>query len=132
MIRRPPRSTRTDTLFPYTTLFRSPCTGRPPSPAGTGRCLGLREFAPGRKQMLRYIVRRLGQTLVTAVFVSMIVFGLARLTGDPAILLLPPEATEADRPFFRTQLGLDRSLPEPYLAFTVTPIQGDRDGGVMG
>src|SRR3546814_1644796 len=28
MIRRPPRSTRTDTLFPYTTLFRSDCTGR--------------------------------------------------------------------------------------------------------
>src|SRR3546814_16537523 len=30
MIRRPPRSTRTDTLFPYTTLFRSPA--RPPAP----------------------------------------------------------------------------------------------------
>src|SRR3546814_7617502 len=32
MIRRPPRSTRTDTLFPYTTLFRSaslPCTAFP-------------------------------------------------------------------------------------------------------
>src|SRR3546814_18819756 len=28
MIRRPPRSTRTDTLFPYTTLFRSPRCGR--------------------------------------------------------------------------------------------------------
>src|SRR3546814_7634542 len=28
MIRRPPRSTRTDTLFPYTTLFRSPRPGR--------------------------------------------------------------------------------------------------------
>src|SRR3546814_8473475 len=28
MIRRPPRSTRTDTLFPYTTLFRSPRDGR--------------------------------------------------------------------------------------------------------
>src|SRR3546814_14942695 len=28
MIRRPPRSTRTDTLFPYTTLFRSPREGR--------------------------------------------------------------------------------------------------------
>src|SRR3546814_20231513 len=26
MMRRPPRSTRTDTLFPYTTLFRSPCS----------------------------------------------------------------------------------------------------------
>src|SRR3546814_4145574 len=36
MIRRPPRSTRTDTLFPYTTLFRSPCLrseeGRPRFP----------------------------------------------------------------------------------------------------
>src|SRR3546814_9055789 len=31
-IRRPPRSTRTDTLLPYTTLFRSP---RPPSLSGT-------------------------------------------------------------------------------------------------
>src|SRR3546814_3614046 len=28
MIRRPPRSTRTDTLFPYTTLFRSPSPPR--------------------------------------------------------------------------------------------------------
>src|SRR3546814_11455686 len=27
LIRRPPRSTRTDTLFPYTTLFRSPVNG---------------------------------------------------------------------------------------------------------
>src|SRR3546814_5282521 len=29
MIRRPPRSTRTDTLFPYTTLFRSTHDGKP-------------------------------------------------------------------------------------------------------
>src|SRR3546814_8605285 len=35
MIRRPPRSTRTDTLFPYTTLFRSPGPSRTViSPAG--------------------------------------------------------------------------------------------------
>src|SRR3546814_2250274 len=37
MIRRPPRSTRTDTLFPYTTLFRSggfgSATGQVPGPA---------------------------------------------------------------------------------------------------
>src|SRR3546814_14054879 len=41
MIRRPPRSTRTDTLFPYTTLFRSPLAAQPEffpdldMPAGT-------------------------------------------------------------------------------------------------
>src|SRR3546814_7054541 len=33
IIRRPPRSTRTDTLFPYTTLFRSGIRGRPAGPA---------------------------------------------------------------------------------------------------
>src|SRR3546814_18208931 len=33
MIRRPPRSTRTDTLFPYTTLFRS----KPAAPGGCAR-----------------------------------------------------------------------------------------------
>src|SRR3546814_14409755 len=34
MLRRPPRSTRTDTLFPYTTLFRSPVEGDRRAPAG--------------------------------------------------------------------------------------------------
>src|SRR3546814_9794397 len=34
MIRRPPRSTRTDTLFPYTTLFRSTSTSAAWSPTG--------------------------------------------------------------------------------------------------
>src|SRR3546814_4866011 len=38
MIRRPPRSTRTDTLFPYTTLFRScHCGGANCCPSPTGR-----------------------------------------------------------------------------------------------
>src|SRR3546814_12869274 len=38
IIRRPPRSTRTDTLFPYTTLFRSTRQDRfPPDPATTLR-----------------------------------------------------------------------------------------------
>src|SRR3546814_8976584 len=51
MIRRPPRSTRTDTLFPYTTLFRSPTSPtwrenrngvepsvRPKSSGGAAKC----------------------------------------------------------------------------------------------
>src|SRR3546814_19994279 len=36
MIRRPPRSTRTDTLFPCTTLFRSPCYMFPNQPITIG------------------------------------------------------------------------------------------------
>src|SRR3546814_1740009 len=39
MIRRPPRSTRTDTLFPYTTLFRSPSDSSSSYAASTMRRL---------------------------------------------------------------------------------------------
>src|SRR3546814_17339002 len=50
MIRRPPRSTRTDTLFPYTTLFRSL--------AGAAR---LHHGWPGRRRRPRPPPRLLGQ-----------------------------------------------------------------------
>src|SRR3546814_5280375 len=48
MIRRPPRPTRTDTLFPYTTLFRAD-TG--------GRCLGGLHRAAGRNLRRRLALR---------------------------------------------------------------------------
>src|SRR3546814_2169167 len=44
MIRRPPRSTRTDTLFPYTTLFRSSC---PRGKRRTSMCGALRVLSAG-------------------------------------------------------------------------------------
>src|SRR3546814_15514807 len=50
MIRRPPRSTRTDTLFPYTTLFRSVRGAHPrPGPRGPGGRSALRHVA-GRSE----------------------------------------------------------------------------------
>src|SRR3546814_3422637 len=47
MIRRPPRSTRTDTLFPYTTLFRSLLLRQPHQE----RMLGAAGDAPGREDV---------------------------------------------------------------------------------
>src|SRR3546814_9648293 len=46
MIRRPPRSTRTDTLFPYTTLFRSISGG---ACWQASRCLSFAAESPGAK-----------------------------------------------------------------------------------
>src|SRR3546814_4718985 len=53
MIRRPPRSTRTDTLFPYTTLFRSPNKAQVPSVGVEfGReCRALFTVLPGFSQL---------------------------------------------------------------------------------
>src|SRR3546814_9122542 len=48
MIRRPPRSTRTDTLFPYTTLFRS-LSGRVTvdlASSAAGGAIGVTRFVP--------------------------------------------------------------------------------------
>src|SRR3546814_12519648 len=52
-IRRPPRSTRTDTLFPYTTLFRSLRGGRDGAQVEHAR-----EPALGPAQELRQLLRR--------------------------------------------------------------------------
>src|SRR3546814_9203981 len=56
MIRPPPKSTRTDTLFPYTTLFRSDhAPGRAPSVARSGRrhrALGGTVAKPSKKRRL--------------------------------------------------------------------------------
>src|SRR3546814_1466180 len=65
MIRLPPRSTRTDTLFPYTTLFRS-LTVRNLGRAGlaltsTPFDLGLSALLDGRAGALRGVVRSKGQ-----------------------------------------------------------------------
>src|SRR3546814_2024478 len=46
MIRRPPRSTRTDTLFPYTTLFRSVIFGSQEAMDLSGRKRGMKSWQP--------------------------------------------------------------------------------------
>src|SRR3546814_3187480 len=53
MIRRPPRSTRTDTLFPYTTLFRSYADRRPDLRAGPAAGAGRRHGEARRPAGLR-------------------------------------------------------------------------------
>src|SRR3546814_3157323 len=60
MIRRPPRSTRTDTLFPYTTLFRS----RPGRHAGAGGRIG----ADAQEQQLGQAPLRSFQTALAALW----------------------------------------------------------------
>src|SRR3546814_3448661 len=59
MIRRPPRSTRTDTLFPYTTLFRSR-VALADLAAGNGRKAGVEHNAQ-RRHELRVVAEAHGE-----------------------------------------------------------------------
>ena len=75
--------------------------------------------------MQRYILGRIVQSLVSMIVVSIVVFALVRLSGDPIAIMAPPEATEADIAAMRTYLGLDRSWPVQYWWFVSRAVQGD-------
>jgi peptide/nickel transport system permease protein len=57
--------------------------------------------------------------------ITLIVFVLVRVSGDPVVLLLPEEATREQITQLREALGLDRSLPEQYLIYMRDLIRGD-------
>src|SRR3546814_20641377 len=82
MIRRPPRSTRTDTLFPYTTLFRS---RQPPYRAFRGR-----GGADGRNRAFGNGLRRSGSRSLGAI-------GVAALRADPCLPLVHRQRLDRDR-----------------------------------
>jgi ABC-type dipeptide/oligopeptide/nickel transport system permease component len=75
--------------------------------------------------MQRYILRRFMQSLVVLVVLALTVFALARVTGNPADLLLPEDATRDDRQHLLTALGLDRPLHEQLTRFLKGAITGD-------
>ncbi len=60
--------------------------------------------------MTRYLIRRLWQSLLVLFGISIIIFIILHLTGDPAALLLPPEATQADLDNFRKLMGFNDPL----------------------
>lgn len=74
---------------------------------------------------LSFVLERVLQAVVTLLMLSVIVFGLARLTGDPASLMAPMEATEADLANLRASMGLDKPLPVQYWIFVSNAVQGD-------
>ena len=75
--------------------------------------------------MQRYIVRRALQSLLAIWVMSLIVFGLARLSGDPLNVMLPLEAGPEDFERVRKHWGLDKPLTTQYMVFLVNALQGD-------
>src|SRR2546426_10585636 len=57
--------------------------------------------------------------------VSVIVFALVRLSGDPIQIMMPAEASKADIELMRAHLGLDRPWTVQYWRFATPALQGD-------
>ncbi|MFA5028828.1 MAG: nickel ABC transporter permease [Candidatus Methylomirabilota bacterium] len=76
--------------------------------------------------MLSYLCRRLLFFVPILLGVSLLVFSIMHLTpGDPAQIMLGPEATQEDIAKVRQALGLDRPLAVQYLVFVSNLLQGD-------
>ena len=75
--------------------------------------------------MKRLIFIRLYQSLITLFVLSVVVFGVVRLGGDPALQFLPPDATESDYNLIRKSLGLDRPIYIQYAVFVANAVRGD-------
>jgi len=75
--------------------------------------------------MLRYLVRRVVLSVAVLLGLSMLVFAMVNLSGDPVRLLLPPDASAADVARFRTAMGLDDPLPVRYVRFLAKAVRLD-------
>lgn len=74
---------------------------------------------------MEYVLRRLVHGALTLLAVTIVVFSLSRLSGDPLSLIMDPAATESDRLAEMARLGLDRSYVEQYLIFLKGAVTGD-------
>jgi peptide/nickel transport system permease protein len=72
-----------------------------------------------------YILRRFLHGLVVVLGVSIVVFLLTHLGGDPAAVLLPLDTPPEDVEAFRREMGFDRPLPVQYVRFLSRALRGD-------
>jgi len=83
--------------------------------------------------MLRLILNRFGQTALVVMIVSVIVFGLIRMTpGDPVDIFLGEQSVTAEqREGYRRDLGLDRPLVVQYFDFAWNALSGDLGRSIL-
>jgi peptide/nickel transport system permease protein len=75
--------------------------------------------------MIRFLLSRLAQALVTLWMVATVVFFLARLTGDPIALIAGENTTAEYEAELRTRYGLDGPLWKQYLVYLWALVRGD-------
>jgi peptide/nickel transport system permease protein len=75
--------------------------------------------------MLRLVVKQLLLGLIVVLTAITLTFVMVRVSGDPTSLILPEDATDAQRALLRTELGIDRPLVNQYFSYLAGATQGD-------
>jgi ABC-type dipeptide/oligopeptide/nickel transport system permease component len=74
--------------------------------------------------MRQFIVLRILYSIVTLLILSLTIFSIVRLTGDPALLMAEPGARPEDLARVRQQWGLDRPWPVQFVSFMQNIVTG--------
>ena len=75
--------------------------------------------------MPQFILRRIAYSLITLLILSLTIFTVVRLTGDPATLMSDPGARPEDLERMRHEWGLDRPWVVQFWQFLVNVVTGD-------
>src|SRR5262249_30629645 len=103
-----PNGCSRSTCFPRRRTSRS-------SPVSRGRDDPARPHdRSGPSPVKGYVVRRLGQSFLVLFGISFVVFLILHLTGDPALVLLPPDASVDDVKRFRQEMGFNDAFLVQY------------------
>ena len=79
-----------------------------------------------------YIAKRLCEGVATIWIVTLLVFALLRITGNPVDFLAPPDMPWTDRAYLREAYGLDKPVWQQYLLFNKSIIMGDFGKSLRG
>jgi peptide/nickel transport system permease protein len=75
--------------------------------------------------MAQFMMRRTAYAVITLLILSLTIFTVVRLTGDPVTLMAEPGAQEADLARLRMEWGLDQPWPVQYAAFVSNVVTGE-------
>src|SRR5262245_48629700 len=75
--------------------------------------------------MRQFIIRRTCYSIITLLILSLTIFTVVRLTGDPVTLMAEPGARAEDLARVRAEWGLDRPYPVQYLSFLYNIVTGE-------
>ncbi|WP_425456013.1 ABC transporter permease [Brevibacillus nitrificans] len=79
----------------------------------------------GGEVVRNYLIKSVLQIIPVLLLISLIVFILVRVTGDPVALMLPETASDEDRMVLTRALGLDQPIYVQYIKFMGDLLQGD-------
>jgi peptide/nickel transport system permease protein len=73
----------------------------------------------------RLALSRIGHAVLSLLLLTIFIFGVVRITGDPTFVLLPEHATEEELQSLRERLGLTKPIWEQYVIFLQGLTEGD-------